>query len=235
YGQTGPYSNRAGYDVMIEAEAGLMYITGEEDGNPVKVGVAITGLYAHGAIMAALLSRTKTNFGQWIDCSLIESQIASLANIASNYLISNGEAVRMGTSHPSIVPYQVFPTKDSFIMIGAGNDRQFKILCQTINQENLLQDSRFKTNASRVQHRKELISLLKSKFQEEDTDHWLEKFFDKGIPFAPINNIQKTFEHPQLKIRLPPPTFGQHTFEILSNLLNYTDQQINDLKANQVI
>ncbi|CAG8569880.1 11981_t:CDS:2, partial [Diversispora eburnea] len=206
YGQTGPYSNRAGYDVMIEAEAGLMYITGEEDGNPVKVGVAITdlttGLYAHGAIMAALLSRTKTNFGQWIDCSLIESQIASLANIASNYLISNGEAVRMGTSHPSIVPYQVFPTKDSFIMIGAGNDRQFKILCQTINQENLLQDSRFKTNASRVQHRKELISLLKSKFQEEDTDHWLEKFFDKGIPFAPINNIQKTFEHPQNILKL---------------------------------
>ncbi|CAG8667309.1 14764_t:CDS:2, partial [Racocetra fulgida] len=232
YGQTGPYSKHAGYDVVIEA--GLMYITGEEDGPPVKVGVAIT------------------------DCSLIECQVASLANIASNYLISNQEAKRMGTSHPSIVPYQIFPTKDGFIMIGAGNDKQFKILCNTIDIDELINDPRFTTNSDRVFHRKELISLLEEKFLNETTDHWLSLLSDKEIPFAPINNIQQTFEHPQilargmiqevdhpkagkikltgipvkysretLKIRSPPPTLGQHTREILTNLLHYTNEKID--------
>ncbi|CAG8664883.1 10407_t:CDS:2 [Cetraspora pellucida] len=263
YGQTGPYSNNAGYDVVIEAEAGLMYITGEEDGPPVKVGVAITGLYTHGAIMAALISRSKTNLGQRIDCSLIECQVASLANIASNYLISNQEAKRMGTSHPSIVPYQVFPTKDGFIMIGAGNDKQFKILCNIIDRDELMNDPRFATNSDRVLHRKELVSLLEERFKNETTDHWLSLLFDKEIPFGPINNIQRTFEHPQilargmiqevdhpkagkikltgipvkyskedLKIRSPPPTLGQHTREILSNLLHYTNEQIAILEEN---
>ncbi|KAF4617942.1 hypothetical protein D9613_006027 [Agrocybe pediades] len=122
YGQTGPYRTAAGYDVIIEAEAGLMHITGEPDRPPAKVGVAATdiatGLYAHGAIMAALLSRQQTGKGVWIDCNLFESQIAGLANIASNYLIAGKEASRHGTAHPSIVPYQVFPCKDGFIMIG---------------------------------------------------------------------------------------------------------------------
>ncbi|CAE6456502.1 CaiB/baiF CoA-transferase family protein C7orf10 homolog [Rhizoctonia solani AG-1 IB] len=128
YGQTGPYRQAAGYDVVIEGEAGLMHITGEPDGPPCKVGVAVTdistGLYAHGAIMAGLLSRQQTGKGVWIDCNLFETQIAGLANIASNYLIGNKEASRHGTSHPSIVPYQVFPCKDGFIMIGAGNEKQ---------------------------------------------------------------------------------------------------------------
>ncbi|CAG8750496.1 21389_t:CDS:2, partial [Racocetra persica] len=270
YGQTGPYSKHAGYDVVIEAEAGLMYITGEEDRPPVKVGVAITvlnfhyndkGLYTHGAIMAALISRNKTNLGQRIDCSLIECQVASLANIASNYLISNQEAKRMGTSHPSIVPYQVFPTKDGFIMIGAGNNKQFKILCNTIDKDELINDPRFTTNSDRIFHRKELISLLEERFMNETTNHWLSLLSDKEIPFAPINNIQQTFEHPQilvrgmiqevdhpkagkikltgipvkysreaLKIRSPPPTLGQHTREILTNLLHYTNEKINLLK-----
>ncbi|KAJ2986372.1 hypothetical protein NUW54_g9793 [Trametes sanguinea] len=131
YGQTGPFRTAAGYDVIVEAEAGLMQITGEPDGPPCKVGVAVTdiatGLYAHGAIMAALLSRQRTGQGVWIDCNLFESQLAGLANIASNYLIAGQEGSRHGTSHPSIVPYQVFPCKDGFIMIGAGNDKQVRL------------------------------------------------------------------------------------------------------------
>ncbi|CAG8517875.1 4947_t:CDS:2 [Cetraspora pellucida] len=153
YGQTGPYSNHAGYDVVIEAEASLMYITGEEDDPPVKFGVAIT------VIMAALISRSKPNLGQRIDCSL-EYQIASLANIASNYLISN-HAKRMGTSHPSIVPYKVFPMKDE-----------------------LINDPRFTTNSDRVLHRKELVSLLEEGFKNETTDHWLSLLSDKEIPLS---------------------------------------------------
>ncbi|EXX59989.1 hypothetical protein RirG_184040 [Rhizophagus irregularis DAOM 197198w] len=270
YGQTGPYAKRAGYDVIVEAEAGLMHITGEEGGKPVKVGLAITdlttGLYTHGAIMAALISRMRTNQGQRIDCSLIECQVASLANIGSNYLIANQEASRMGTSHISIVPYQRFKTKDSFIIIGAGNDGQFKILCNAIEERTLLQDERFKTNSNRVKNRKELIDLLQKKFIEKDTEYWLSVFSDKGIPFAPINNIKKTFEHPQViargmiqevehpksgkikltgipvkyskedpRIRLPPPTLGQHTHEVLSNILGYSEDKIKTLIEGHII
>lgn len=151
--------------------------------------------------MAALISRMRTNQGQRIDCSLIECQVASLANIGSNYLIANQEASRMGTSHPSIVPYQRFKTKDSFIIVGVGNDGQFKILCNAIEKRTLLQDERFKTNSDRVKNRKELIDILQEKFIENDTEYWLSVFSDKGIPFAPINNIKKTFEHPQIIAR----------------------------------
>ncbi|KAH8555973.1 CoA-transferase family III domain-containing protein [Umbelopsis sp. PMI_123] len=205
YGQDGPYASRPGYDVMIEAEAGLMHITGERDGRPVKVGVAITdlttGLYAHGAIMASIIRRATTGLGQHIDCSLLDCQVASLANIASNYLVGDQEAQRMGTSHPSIVPYQVMPTRNSFVMIGAGNDGQFEKLCKAINREELLQDSRFKSNGDRVKHRVELIQLLEERLTQEDTEHWLEQLNGVGIPFAPINNIQQTFHHPQVLAR----------------------------------
>ncbi|KAI8366629.1 CoA-transferase family III domain-containing protein [Radiomyces spectabilis] len=205
YGQDGPYADKPGYDVIIEAEAGLMHITGEPDGKPVKVGVAITdlttGLYAQSSILAALIKRGITGRGQRIDCSLLESQVASLANIASNYLIGGKEAQRMGTSHPSIVPYQVMPTRDSFVMIGAGNDGQFAKLCQRMGMEHLLQDTRFKTNVDRVRHRVELIQALEDRLTQEDSSYWLEQLNGGGFPFAPINNIQQTFEHPQLMAR----------------------------------
>ncbi|ORZ02934.1 CoA-transferase family III domain-containing protein [Syncephalastrum racemosum] len=205
YGQTGPYADRPGYDVIIEAEAGLMHITGEPDGSPVKVGVAITdlttGLYAHSAILAALIKRGVTGKGQWIDCSLIESQVASLANISSNFLVGGREAKRMGTAHPSIVPYQVLPTKDSFVMVGAGNDGQFAKLCNRMELAHLLEDPKFKTNSDRVKHRQELIQTLTDRLKEESTSVWLEKLNGAGFPFAPINNIQQTFEHPQVVAR----------------------------------
>ncbi|KAI8993266.1 CoA-transferase family III domain-containing protein [Pilobolus umbonatus] len=205
YGQTGPYANRPGYDVIIEAEAGLMHITGEPEGTPVKVGVAITdlttGLYTHSAILAALIQRGSTGRGQHIDCSLLESQVASLANIASNYLIGGQEAKRMGTSHPSIVPYQVLPTKDSFVMIGTGNDGQFVKLCTRMDLPHICNNPRYKTNADRVKHRKELIRILEDRLEEEDTSFWLEKLTGAGFPFAPINNIEQTFSHPQVIAR----------------------------------
>lgn len=225
-----------------------------------------TGLYAHSAILAALIKRGVTGKGQWIDCSLIESQVASLANIASNYLIGGREAKRMGTSHPSIVPYQVLPTKDSFVMIGAGNDGQFAKLCTRLGLDHLLQDEKFKTNPDRVRHRKELIQILSDRLTQESTAHWLEQLTGAGFPFAPINNIQQTFEHPQVvarglvqqveheragtinlvgppvkysdfkpTIRLPPPVLGAHTDQVLSQVLNYTPEQIHALRAEGAI
>ncbi|GJE88419.1 CoA transferase [Phanerochaete sordida] len=206
YGQTGPYAKAAGYDVIIEAEAGLMHITGEPNGPPCKVGVAATdiatGLYAHGAIMAALLSRQQTGQGVWIDCNLFESQLAGLANIASNYLIAGQEAGRHGTSHPSIVPYQVFPCKDGYLMVAAGNEKQFGLLATKILQRpELMTDPRFSSNAARVDHRAELVDIITETLVKHDKAHWLKEFDGLGVPFGPINTIKQTFEHPQAVAR----------------------------------
>ncbi|KAF8895278.1 Hpt, histidine phosphotransferase protein [Infundibulicybe gibba] len=202
YGQTGPYRQAAGYDVIIEGEAGLMHITGEPDRPPCKVGVAATdiatGLYAHGAIMAALISRQQTGKGVWIDCNLFETQLAGLANIASNYLISGQEATRHGTAHPSVVPYQVFPCRDGFLMIGAGNNKQFKILAErALDRPQLASDPRFATNDARVANRTELVEAIEAALMQHDRQYWLERFTGLGVPFGPINNIKQTFEHPQ--------------------------------------
>ncbi|OBZ71750.1 Succinate--hydroxymethylglutarate CoA-transferase [Grifola frondosa] len=206
YGQTGPYRQAVGYDVIIEGEAGLMHITGEPNGPPCKVGVAATdiatGLYAHGAIMAALLSRQRTGKGVWIDCNLFESQLAGLANIASNYLIAGQEASRHGTAHPSIVPYQVFPCKDGYLMIGAGNDKQFKILAEKIlNKPELVSNAKFSSNNARVANRAELIAIITQVLMQHSRSYWMENFVGLGVPFGPINNISQTFEHPQAVAR----------------------------------
>ncbi|KAH9922874.1 CAIB/BAIF family enzyme [Epithele typhae] len=263
YGQSGPYRKAAGYDVIVEAEAGLMHITGEPDGPPCKVGVAATdiatGLYAHGAVMAGLLSRARTGKGVWIDCNLFESQLAGLANIASNYLIAGQEGGRHGTSHPSIVPYQVFPCKDGFIMIGAGNDKQFKLFAEKIlERPDLPTDPKFNSNKARVANRQELISLINDALMKEGRDHWLAKLTGLGVPFGPINNIQQTFQHPQVEARKmitevevtvspavtyngkrmpvnrPPPYLSQHTTEVLAEL-GYSDEEIAVLKAKKVV
>ncbi|PNP46686.1 hypothetical protein TGAMA5MH_01637 [Trichoderma gamsii] len=206
YGQTGPYSNRAGYDVMVEAEFGLMHITGSRDGPPVKVGVAVTdlttGLYASNSIMAALLSRAKTGKGQHIDVALSDCQTATLANIASSSLISGKkDSGRWGTAHPSIVPYRAFKTKDGDILIGGGNDRLFGILCDGLDKPQWKDDANFKTNADRVAHRDELEAKIEAITQQRTTQEWLQTFEGKGMPYAAINDIQGTLNHSHTKAR----------------------------------
>ncbi|PIA13881.1 CoA-transferase family III [Coemansia reversa NRRL 1564] len=205
YGSTGPYSKKPGYDVIIEAEAGLMHITGEENGTPVKVGVAVTdimtGLYTHGAIMAALLARQKTNCGQHIDASLIQTQTSMLANIASNYLIGGEEAKRWGTLHPSIAPYQVFKTKDGSICIGAGNNIQFEKLCYALGIPQLSKDSRFLSNIDRVTNRKDLVKIIEDLLCKKTTKQTLALLNNSGLPYGPVNNLKQTFDHPQIKAR----------------------------------
>ncbi|KAJ1910530.1 hypothetical protein IWQ60_010610 [Tieghemiomyces parasiticus] len=267
---SGPYAQRAGYDVMVEAEGGLMYITGERDGTPVKVGVAITdlstGLYAHGAIMAALISRGRTGRGQHLDISLLDCQLASLANIASSYLTAGIEAQRWGTSHPSIVPYRAFPTADGSIVVGGGNDRQFRVLCEHLGLPDLLNDPRYRSNRDRVQHRDTLEAAIGQRLRIQPTAHWLAVLSESGIPFAPVNNLEQTFKHPQVSareivqtvdhpvagpvrlvgpavkysdtpatIRLPPPTLGQHTAEVLCELLALDPKEVERLRGDKVI
>ncbi|KAM5365562.1 hypothetical protein ACJZ2D_010964 [Fusarium nematophilum] len=206
YGQTGPYANRAGYDVMVEAEFGLMHITGERDGPPVKVGVAVTdlttGLYTSNSIMAALLGRAKSGKGQHIDVALSDCQTATLANIASSCLISGKkDSGRWGTAHPSIVPYKSFETKDGGILFGGGNDRLFGVLCDGLGQTQWKDDARYKTNADRVAHRKDLEAKIEAITKLKTTQEWLEIFEGKGMPYAAINDVQGTLNHEHTKAR----------------------------------
>ncbi|XP_072009434.1 succinyl-CoA:glutarate CoA-transferase isoform X3 [Engystomops pustulosus] len=207
YGQTGPLFKRAGYDAVACAMSGLMHITGPEDGDPVRPGVAMTdlatGLYAHGAIMAGLLHRTKTGKGMHIDCNLLSSQVACLTHIAANYLNGGIEAKRWGTAHGSIVPYQSFKAKDGYLVIGAGNDQQFSTVCRITDLSELIDDPRFKTNKLRVQYRKELLQVLTARFSEKSTAEWLDLFEGSGIPYGPINSIQQVFSEPQLSYVFP--------------------------------
>jgi len=201
------------------------------DRPPVKIGVAMTdlttGLYTHGAIMAALLGRAKTGKGVHIDASLFESQIASLANIASNYLIAGVEAGRHGTAHPSIAPYQVFPTQDGFIMIGAGNDGQFKTLTRLLGAPELATDPRFLTNTERVANRAVLISLLNDLLSKRTSEAWLDIFQNSPpphFPVAPIRDMRGTFDHPQTRARgmtqtLKHPRAGD--VEVVSPAVSY--------------
>ncbi|KAM0535489.1 hypothetical protein ACHAQF_001987 [Verticillium nonalfalfae] len=206
YGQTGPYSNRAGYDVMVEAEFGLMHITGSRDGPPVKVGVAVTdlttGLYTSNSIMAALLARAKTGRGQHIDVSLSDCQTATLANIASSCLISGKkDSGRWGTAHPSIVPYRSFKTRDGDILFGGGNDRLYGILCEGLGRPELRDDPKYITNAQRVANRIELEALIEGISMTKTTEEWLQVFEGKGMPYAAVNDVQATMEHEHTKAR----------------------------------
>jgi succinate--hydroxymethylglutarate CoA-transferase len=170
----------------------------------VKVGVAITdlatGLYAHGSIMAALLHRQRTGKGQKIDCNLLSTQVVCLANVASAYLNAGIEPKRWGTAHSNIVPYQSFATANGrHIVIGAGNNHQFGILCKVMDLKHLKDDERFLTNSLRVQHRTELISELSKRFLELTSEEWLDRLSGSGIPYGPINTMQQVFKDPQVK------------------------------------
>ncbi|XP_069368461.1 succinate--hydroxymethylglutarate CoA-transferase isoform X3 [Paralichthys olivaceus] len=201
YGQTGPRSQSPGYDSIACAMSGMMHITGPEGGEPVRPGVAMTdlatGLYAHGAIMAALLQRQRTGRGVHIDCNLLSSQVSCLSHIAANYLNAGKEARRWGTAHESIVPYQGFETKDGHIVVAAGNDKQFVKACEVLELIQLNEDPRYKTNKLRVQNRKELLHTLSQRFLQKNTADWLRSFEGSGVPVGPINSIQEVFSDPQ--------------------------------------
>jgi succinate--hydroxymethylglutarate CoA-transferase len=255
YGQTGPYRLRPGYDVMVEAEFGLMHITGEANGPPVKVGVAVTdlttGLYAANSIMASLIHRSVSGKGQHLDVSLSDCQLATLANIASSVLVSGEpDEGRHGTAHPSICPYQAFDTaQGGSVMIGGGNDNLFRLICDAIGKPEWKDDPRFTTNALRVKNRDILIPAMNEVTMQQTTQQWLEHFEGKPFPYAAVNDVRDSLYHPhaqarnmvvtvdhpkigplklvnspvkysesQPTVRIPPPTLGQHTSEILHSI-----------------
>jgi crotonobetainyl-CoA:carnitine CoA-transferase CaiB-like acyl-CoA transferase len=218
FGQTGSMRDKPGYDFMIQALGGLMSITGEPEGEPMKTGVAVVDLFAGQnaiiAILAALQARTLTGRGQHLDISLFDSQLGWLANVASNYLISGNLPKRHGNAHANIVPYQSFQASDGWFAIAVGNDRQFARLCGVIGYSELELDPRFVRNSDRVENREILIPMLVSIFKTASVSEWLKKLDEAEIPCGAINNFEQVFSMPNVKeremlIQMEHPTIGE--------------------------
>ncbi len=233
FGQTGPMRDKPGYDFMIQALGGLMSITGELEGEPMKTGVAVVDLFAGQnaviAILAALQARSLTGCGQQLDIALFDSQLGWLANVASNYLISGKLPKRHGNAHPNIVPYQSFQANDGWFAIAVGNDRQFARLCEMLGKPELAADEKFATNSARVQNRDELIGLLKSIFVTRNVSEWLSALDGAEIPCGPINNFEQAFSMPQVQeremlVKMDHPTIGE--LPLVGSPLKFSDTPV---------
>ncbi len=279
FGQTGPYRERAGYDYAVQGMGGLMSITGERDdigGGPQKVGVAVadlfTGMYAAVAILAALRHAERTGEGQAIDMALLDTQVAMLANLGANYLVSGKVPGRSGNAHQNIVPYQVFETAPAadgspdHLILAVGNDSQFARFCDVAARPDLAEDPRFAKNQDRVRNRAVLVPLLEALMKQWSKAHWLAALERATVPCGAINNLAEVFADPQVQHRgmvdtwqhplepklrlvaspmklsespvrtdLPPPLLGQHTEQVLAQLLHRTPAQVAELKSRKVV
>ena len=222
FGQTGPYAHRPGYDFIIQGMGGFMSVTGEKDelpgGGPQKAGVAIadlfTGMYATSAVLAAVVHRDRTGEGQYIDLALLDVQIATMANVASNYLTSGHSPERWGNASPNIVPYQTFKAADGWMIVAAGNDSQFRHFVQTGDEEHLADNPLYATNPERIRHRETLIPLLQTMALKKTRSEWIEALDHANVPCGPINNFEEVFDNEQviarnIKMEMPHPTAGK--------------------------
>ncbi len=270
FGATGPYRDMPGYDLIAQAMGGIMSITGEVDGAPMKVGVPIvdltTGMFATIAILAALRVKERTGQGQRVDMALLDSEIAWLGNVASNYLIGGKPARRLGNAHPNITPYEVFPTRDGHLALAVGNDGQWRRFCQAAGAPDLANRPDFKTNSDRVRNRERLVPVMEGLMRQRTSQEWMDLLRKEEIPCGPIQTVDRALHDPQVlargmvveaphptagsvklvasplklaqtppEIRLPPPTLGQHTEEVLRDVLGLAPQAIAELRAQHVI
>jgi len=282
FGQTGPYRERAGYDYAVQGMGGLMSVTGERDdlgGGPQKVGVAVadlfTGMYATVAILAALRHAERTGEGQQVDMALLDTQVAMLANLGSNYLVSGKVPGRAGNAHQNIVPYQVFevmaadgapPEQRDHLILAVGNDGQFAKFCAVAGHPEWAQNPRYAQNADRVRNRAELVPLLEAVMKTRNKATWLAALEAAKVPCGAINTLGEVFADPQIQERgmvttwehpiqpglklvsspikmsqtpvrqdLPPPLLGQHTEEVLSEVLGWSPAQQASLRSKGVI
>ena len=279
FGQTGPYRERAGYDYAVQGMGGLMSITGERDdrgGGPQKVGVAVadlfTGMYATVGILAALRHAERTGEGQRLDMALLDTQVAMLANLGANYLVSGKVPGRAGNAHQNIVPYQVFevaPAADGgkdHIILAVGNDGQFAKFCQVAGHPELASDPRFARNQDRVRNRGVLVPLLEQVMKTRAKADWLGALEAAKVPCGAINNLAEVFADPQVRERgmvhewqhplsgtvklvgspiklsgtpvrsdLPPPLLGQHTEQVLQEVLGWDGERVAQLRKQEVI
>ena len=269
FGQSGPYKDRPGYDFMIQGMSGLMSITGEPDAvstdGPQKVGVALadilTGLYSTIAILAAVQERHNSGLGQCIDMALFDVMAASLANQASNFLVSGVAPERLGNAHPNVVPYQTFATSDGYVIVAVGNDNQFRKLCAAIGRPELGDDPLYLSNALRVSHRQTLAEQIQACMLKSGMDDWLARLETAGVPCGPINTIDRLFADPQIQHRgvqldlagmplvanpirfsrssldyaIQPPMLGIDTDAVLKATLGLEQVAIDQLRADGIV
>ena len=268
FGQDGPYADRAGYDYIIQGMGGLMSVTGHADGDPVggpmRAGVAVadlfTGLYTTVAILAALVNRERTGEGATIDMALFDTQLAMLANQASNALVSGKDPERQGVTHPNLVPYQLFAAADQPIIIAVGNDRQFGRLAEICGHPEWPNDPKFANNGARIANRPEIVRLIGEVIATRPAAEWLELLEKAHIPAGPINRVSQALSDVQAQHRamvrtiagvpmvgspirsdtgradsdLPPPALGQHTGQILGSL-GVSDEEALALRESGIV
>lgn len=269
FGQTGPYAKRPGYDYIIQGMGGLMSLTGEPGGEPMKSAVAVadlfTGMYAVTTILAALRHAERTGEGQQLDVSLLDCQIAMLANLGANYLVSGATPQRLGNQHASIAPYQVLATKDGHIILAVGNDGQFHDFCRAANAS-LADDQRFGTNEARVIHRQALTEKLSPIMRARTTAEWIATLEAADVPCGPINTLEQVYADPHViargavesatradgvtvklaanpvrmsatppTTRLAPPPLGQDTAQTLRELLGMGEAELSALRDSGAI
>lgn len=272
FGQTGPYAPRAGYDYLAQGMGGMMSLTGDSEGEPVKVGIGIAdimcGMYAATAILAALHHRDRTGQGQWIDLGLLDTQVAWLSYEGVNYLTSGERPLRRGNEHPNIVPYRTMPSRDGHFILAVGNDAQFQRFCKFAGVPELAQDPRFVTNAQRSINRGALYDLLGEVTKARSSEEWLEGLAALGVPAGPVNHVDEVFADPQvlhrgmkiemshdaagdgtvglignpikfsetsIEYRQAPPQLGEHSEQVLRDLLGLSAEEIAELQADGVI
>lgn len=218
FGLTGPYRDRPGYDVLAQAMGGMMSVTGEPEGDPVKAGMSIAdigaGMFAAFGILAALMARERTGRGQLIDTSLLESQLAWHTYLATNYLAAGKVPGRLGTAHPSIVPYQGFKASDQHFIVAVGNDGLWRRFCQVAGLERLADDERYRTNPDRVAHREELLAIIGARLAERTAAEWVDAFLAAGVPAGPICSLDQVYADPHVLARdmiveMEHPEYGQ--------------------------
>ncbi len=232
FGQTGPYANRPGYDALIQAMGGVMSLTGVPDGEPMKVGVPIAdlmaGMYSAVAILAALRHREATGVGQHIDIGMLDTHVGWLANQGMNYLGTGENPDRLGNLHPNIVPYQVMPTADGYIMLSIGNDPTFERFCKVAGCEELLSDPRFATNAERVRNREHVSETLNGVTRKHPSQWWLEILEKEKIGCGPINSLEQVFTDPHVQARgmvveMAHPAIGKTPLKLAANPIKMTE------------
>ncbi len=233
FGQTGPWKHRPGYDFIMQGMGGLMSITGEADdrpgGGPQKVGVAVadlmTGMFATQAVLAAMFHRERTGLGQYIDVALLDVQVAMLANMNTNYLVSGKPPRRWGNAHPNLVPYQTFKASDGWIIVAAGNDEQYRRFCEAGGRPELHADARFARNPDRVRNRDALVPLLAEMVATRPSAYWLESLERAGVPCGPINDLEQVFRNPQVlarELRIDLPREDAGPIPLVANPVKYS-------------
>ena len=236
FGQTGPNAHKPGYDLLAQAYGGIMSITGDPDGEPMKVGLGIAdvmcGMYATTAILAALRHRDRTGEGQHIDLALVDSQVAWLINAGTNYLVSGLDQSRMGNQHPNIVPYQVFSTTDGHVVIAVGNDAQYERFCTILQREDLASDPLYATNEMRLKNRQELIPILAAEIAKWKRDELVAALDEAGVPGGAINTIKDVFETDQvtardMKIIMAHPDAGSVGVSLIGNPVKFSKSKIS--------